>query len=523
MVARIPARREAEVKALGGQLAAQAEELPPGPAKHAVFVGEGGPRGDEGDDVDVAPEPRLQVVGVGFGQEGDREFPAGGAEERRGDEQIAEAPEVPPRGVWVSWLAVRLLGPKGGALDLAALAAVGAGQGKNSYENGFCQYIPPSNRRRRWPRMVAGFSARAHRGARRNSSCLSRRALGPALMFAPVRVKAEVNWPSAAIGTLRSSSRSIHSPSPTSRRRGIEELAVVKDDAPAKEGGAAQGGEMAGPGVVFAGDLHFAVVEVLALGVHHHDIAEEHVNLGVALEETGDGGQGARQVLLVAIQPGQHVAAGPAQAAIEGVVHALVFFDEGFDAPVLGQPTERAVIGAGVLDDVFDLDRLVGDRGDAKLQPGRTAVTRGDDRETHVGMMLRKLRRVERVFGGRREASARAAGARRAGPPCVGSFPKRASGAGEPPARGLRGGWRIGGGGRRFGARPLRRRGGLRGRRLGLGRRRARDRLRPGSRFPIRGAIDHAAHLFEPPVGAAPSAPPPARPPAGRRVSQTQF
>ena len=44
-----------------------------------------------------------------------------------------------------------------------------------------------------------------------------------------------------------------------------------------------------------------------------------------------------------------------------------VFFDEGLNAVILGQPIEGAVIRAGVLDDVLELDLLIGNRGDAKF------------------------------------------------------------------------------------------------------------------------------------------------------------
>ena len=41
----------------------------------------------------------------------------------------------------------------------------------------------------------------------------------PSGPFAPVRVNTDVNWPSAAIFIPRRKSRTIHSPSPTSRKR----------------------------------------------------------------------------------------------------------------------------------------------------------------------------------------------------------------------------------------------------------------------------------------------------------------
>jgi hypothetical protein len=46
----------------------------------------------------------------------------------------------------------------------------------------------------------------------------------------------------------------------------------------------------------------------------------------------------AGQILLVAVQIREDVAGGAAVAAIDRVIHAVVFFDEGADAAVAGQP-----------------------------------------------------------------------------------------------------------------------------------------------------------------------------------------
>jgi len=57
-----------------------------------------------------------------------------------------------------------------------------------------------------------------------------------------------------------------------------------------------------------------------------------------------------RQILFVAVQVSQNVAAGPAQAPIDSVIHALVFFNESSDALVLEQPIERPIVRARILD-----------------------------------------------------------------------------------------------------------------------------------------------------------------------------
>src|SRR5882762_7461053 len=119
--------------------------------------------------------------------------------------------------------------------------------------------------------------------------------------------------------------------------------------------------------MIFKRHLHFSVAEVLALRVYYDHVSEEHIRLRMFLKKIPDGPQSARQILFVAVQVSQNVAAGPAQAPIDSVIHALVFFNESSDALVLEQPIERPIVRARILDNVFDLDLLVGYRGNTEL------------------------------------------------------------------------------------------------------------------------------------------------------------
>jgi hypothetical protein len=123
--------------------------------------------------------------------------------------------------------------------------------------------------------------------------------------------------------------------------------------------------------------------KIIAPAVDHNDVAKGHVHVGVALEELGYRRERSRQVLLVAIEIGQDLSAGPPQPAIDGVVHPLVRLDERPDPPVLRQPVQRAVIGTGVLHDMFHLDLLVRYRSHAEPQPSRTAIAGCDNRDAH--------------------------------------------------------------------------------------------------------------------------------------------
>ena len=93
VVARIPAGRDAEVKILFPQLAAQLEQFRPRPAPDLILGAEGGPRRGEGNDGQVRPQTGSQLHRVGLGQQGDVIFLRGGAEQGRGDDKIAQPPE----------------------------------------------------------------------------------------------------------------------------------------------------------------------------------------------------------------------------------------------------------------------------------------------------------------------------------------------------------------------------------------------------------------------------------------------
>ncbi len=105
--------------------------------------------------------------------------------------------------------------------------------------------------------------------------------------------------------------------------------------------------------------------------------------LQTRVEEFYDRCQHARQVLLVAIQVGEDVSRRAAPTAIDGVVLDHIFFHEGLHTPVRQEPVQRAVVRAGVLDDVRHRQPLVGHRSHTWAQPARTGKTGSAYRELH--------------------------------------------------------------------------------------------------------------------------------------------
>ena len=184
---------------------------------------------------------------------------------------------------------------------------------------------------------------------------------------------------------------------------GIEIKAAFLEGLAAEKNGAGKIGE-AHPDVVFAGQKGFAAAQVVALRIHNNGVRENGVHRRVLLEEIVNGFERAGKVLLVAIQVGDDVAESAAETAVDGVVHALVFFDEGRDPAVLREPVLSAVIGAGVLDDVLDGDALlIRNGGNAEAEPVRVAETGRDDGKIH---------RVGSSFAAGLDAAMAGAGAR---------------------------------------------------------------------------------------------------------------
>ncbi len=155
---------------------------------------------------------------------------------------------------------------------------------------------------------------------------------------------------------------------------GVEADAVAAEGRRAVEAGAGDdfAGGLAAPGARAHGA---AVADVAALRVHDDVAAQGDVGLGGGLHGCGDGGEGAGQVLFVAVEVGGDVRLGGhvLPGAVDGGVHAFVgraFVAEaiaggrGMGGLPLGQPGGGAVRGAAVLHVVVHgepLPRLVGD------------------------------------------------------------------------------------------------------------------------------------------------------------------
>ena len=110
------------------------------------------------------------------------------------------------------------------------------------------------------------------------------------------------------------------------------------------------------------------MAEIFAFAVDHDRIRDDDIDLGTRRENLADSRQCSWEVLFIAIQIREHVASGSLEAAVNRVVHAGVLFDEGADAWIVWEPVLRAIVGAGVLNDVFDLHAvLIGHRRDTEL------------------------------------------------------------------------------------------------------------------------------------------------------------
>jgi hypothetical protein len=69
-----------------------------------------------------------------------------------------------------------------------------------------------------------------------------------------------------------------------------------------------------------------AAANILPAAIGDDGIAENHFCFGVSMKDIGDFSQGARQVLLVGVEPGQNVPRRAAKPAIDGIIHAGICF-----------------------------------------------------------------------------------------------------------------------------------------------------------------------------------------------------
>ena len=154
---------------------------------------------------------------------------------------------------------------------------------------------------------------------------------------------------------------------------------------PTDECGGGKESEIAGsPSVKSLRRESAAFANVLPGGVNNQAIAKDNVHVGMTIEKIPDFDQCAGEILLVAIEIGQQVGTRATITAINGVIHSPVFFDERADPGIFCQPIERAIVRAGILNDVLVGYGLVGNRGNAQREPSPSAKARSDDREAHV-------------------------------------------------------------------------------------------------------------------------------------------
>ena len=93
MIAGIPSGGQPEIEAFRHE-PTKLENFPPGPGKQVVFVLEGGPGRHKRHDLDLGPEAELQILSVRLCKESNRVFLTSGLEERCGDNQITQPPEL---------------------------------------------------------------------------------------------------------------------------------------------------------------------------------------------------------------------------------------------------------------------------------------------------------------------------------------------------------------------------------------------------------------------------------------------
>ena len=123
-----------------------------------------------------------------------------------------------------------------------------------------------------------------------------------------------------------------------------------------------------------------AMANIFSFAVGDNAAAEGNFNFRMRFKKIGHNFERAGQILFVAVQIREDVASRSAVTAIDGVIHSAVLFDEGLHAAIVWQPVLCAVVRAGILHDMFQINALlVGNGRDAKLEPVGIAEAGRDD------------------------------------------------------------------------------------------------------------------------------------------------
>ena len=86
------------------------------------------------------------------------------------------------------------------------------------------------------------------------------------------------------------------------------------------------------------------MTDVLALSIHYQAVCQDNFGFRICLKKIMDCFKPSRQILLVTVQMRENVSRRAPVAAIDRVVHPLVFFDKCFDPCIVGQPLLCTVV-----------------------------------------------------------------------------------------------------------------------------------------------------------------------------------
>ncbi len=77
--------------------------------------------------------------------------------------------------------------------------------------------------------------------------------------------------------------------------------------------------------------------------IHYDRVTKYDVSQRVVQKKIVHSLEAAGQILLVAVEVSENFTVSPAQAAIDGVIHSAIAFDQQLDSVVLPQPIKRAI------------------------------------------------------------------------------------------------------------------------------------------------------------------------------------
>ncbi len=123
--------------------------------------------------------------------------------------------------------------------------------------------------------------------------------------------------------------------------------------------------------------------EIISCAVHDQIIRQQNIQLRSRRKLRLHRCERTRKILLITIQPRQHLARSPCKPTIQRIVNPIVLLHKKLRSRVPAHPFLQLQPSARVLNHMLHLHTLIPDRAHAKPQPVGLTEARSNNRKTH--------------------------------------------------------------------------------------------------------------------------------------------